>query len=186
MVLQEGAQLTKQNDIENSVNSGLANRDVVTIPTGETNKTSSLQVIKADGPILQDLSQIVYNNNGADTNNGNQLPQEIQTSHLQTQAEAASVKQSAQQSQNDADVVPGAGVVPGDVVPGVVPGAIAGGKVVGVGDSPAGCRVIPPAELQFANPHLPIIALATFPGSGNTWSRHLIQQLSGKNFILVN
>ena len=28
---------------------------------------------------------------------------------------------------------------------------------------------------------LPIVALASVPGSGNTWVRHLIQQLTGKN-----
>ena len=37
------------------------------------------------------------------------------------------------------------------------------------------------AKLHFADPsiRLPLVALASSPGSGNTWLRHLIQQLTG-------
>ena len=35
-------------------------------------------------------------------------------------------------------------------------------------------------SLKFANLSFPKTALASFPGSGNTWSRHLIQQLTGE------
>merc|ERR1719362_1825564 len=33
--------------------------------------------------------------------------------------------------------------------------------------------------LKFLDPPLPLTALASFPGSGNTWARYLIQQASG-------
>lgn len=33
---------------------------------------------------------------------------------------------------------------------------------------------------RFADKPLPKIALASFPGSGNTWTRHLLQQYTGK------
>ena len=34
--------------------------------------------------------------------------------------------------------------------------------------------------LKFTNVRLPTTALASHPGSGNTWSRYLIQQLTGR------
>ena len=34
--------------------------------------------------------------------------------------------------------------------------------------------------LKFPDEALPRVALASHPGSGNTWTRHLIQQLSGR------
>ncbi|KAI0242306.1 WSC domain-containing protein 2 [Lamellibrachia satsuma] len=34
-------------------------------------------------------------------------------------------------------------------------------------------------KLHFSRRHLPATALASFPGSGNTWTRHLIQQATG-------
>ena len=37
----------------------------------------------------------------------------------------------------------------------------------------------PCAILKFAYPRFPLTAPASFPGSGNTWTRHLIQQLTG-------
>ena len=33
--------------------------------------------------------------------------------------------------------------------------------------------------LKYANPSLPVTALASFPGSGNTWVRHLLQEAAG-------
>ncbi|CAB4061817.1 unnamed protein product [Lepeophtheirus salmonis] len=38
-------------------------------------------------------------------------------------------------------------------------------------------------NLSFLNPKGPITALASFPGSGNTWVRYLIQQLTGSIYI---
>ena len=38
-------------------------------------------------------------------------------------------------------------------------------------------------KMKFANPSLPTTALASFPGSGNTWIRHLIQEATG-TFVL--
>ena len=35
-------------------------------------------------------------------------------------------------------------------------------------------------NLNYSSSHLPLTALASYPGSGNTWVRHLIQQLTGK------
>nr|XP_002735861.2 PREDICTED: WSC domain-containing protein 2-like [Saccoglossus kowalevskii] len=34
-------------------------------------------------------------------------------------------------------------------------------------------------KLHFSNKPLPLVALASFPGSGNTWVRHLLQQATG-------
>jgi len=31
----------------------------------------------------------------------------------------------------------------------------------------------------------PTIALVSFPGSGNTWLRYLLQQATGENFVLI-
>ena len=39
-------------------------------------------------------------------------------------------------------------------------------------------------KMKFANPSLLTTALASFPGSGNTWIRHLIQEATGI-FILI-
>ena len=44
-------------------------------------------------------------------------------------------------------------------------------------DSPCGPKAL--AEPPFEN-----IALASFPGSGNTWARHLIETLSGMYLLL--
>ena len=33
---------------------------------------------------------------------------------------------------------------------------------------------------MYLNPPGPVTALASFPGSGNTWVRHLLEQLSGE------
>ena len=35
-------------------------------------------------------------------------------------------------------------------------------------------------DLSFSDSPLPLTALASFPGSGNTWLRHLVQQSTGK------
>ena len=35
-------------------------------------------------------------------------------------------------------------------------------------------------DLHFAREALPLTALASYAGSGNTWVRHLIQQTTGK------
>ena len=37
--------------------------------------------------------------------------------------------------------------------------------------------------LHFSAARLPKCALASYPGSGNTWHRHLIQQLTGKSTL---
>ena len=37
----------------------------------------------------------------------------------------------------------------------------------------------PRRELRFLEPPGPVVALASFPGSGNTWTRHLLQQATG-------
>ena len=34
---------------------------------------------------------------------------------------------------------------------------------------------------HFADPPLPVTALASFPGSGNTWVRFLLEQITGKS-----
>ena len=34
--------------------------------------------------------------------------------------------------------------------------------------------------IRFPSNHLPVTALASLPGSGNTWTRHLIQLITGK------
>ena len=34
---------------------------------------------------------------------------------------------------------------------------------------------------HFAKPPLPVTALASVPGSGNTWTRHLLEQATGKS-----
>ena len=36
-------------------------------------------------------------------------------------------------------------------------------------------------QLGYSKVKLPITALASFPGSGNTWVRHLLQQSTGRN-----
>ena len=36
-------------------------------------------------------------------------------------------------------------------------------------------------QLGYSNDPLPRTALASYPGSGNTWVRHLIQQLTGRS-----
>ena len=41
-------------------------------------------------------------------------------------------------------------------------------------------------EMKFANPSLPTTALASFPGSGNTWIRHLIQEATGIFILIIN
>ena len=35
-------------------------------------------------------------------------------------------------------------------------------------------------KLEYMNPPGPVTALASFPGAGNTWTRHMIQQLTGQ------
>ena len=40
-------------------------------------------------------------------------------------------------------------------------------------------------KLGFSPTPLPITALASQPDSGNTWTRHLIQQLTGKSYVLL-
>lgn len=35
-------------------------------------------------------------------------------------------------------------------------------------------------EVQFSVTRRPLTALASFPGSGNTWARHLIEQSTGR------
>ena len=30
-----------------------------------------------------------------------------------------------------------------------------------------------------------LVALASFPGSGNTWTRHLLEQLTGQSYLMV-
>ena len=35
-------------------------------------------------------------------------------------------------------------------------------------------------HLEYVNPPGPVTALASFPGAGNTWTRHMIQQLTGE------
>ena len=37
-------------------------------------------------------------------------------------------------------------------------------------------------SLGYSSKALPVTALASFPGSGNTWVRHLLQEATGKNF----
>ena len=39
--------------------------------------------------------------------------------------------------------------------------------------------------LGFSQTSLPMTALASFPGSGNTWVRHLLQQATGKDSFLL-
>lgn len=39
------------------------------------------------------------------------------------------------------------------------------------------------SDLQYQNPPKDPIALASFPGSGNTWLRYLLQQATGKSII---
>ena len=39
-------------------------------------------------------------------------------------------------------------------------------------------------RLRFSSKKLPVTALASFPGSGNTWVRHLIQQATGENIMM--
>ena len=39
-------------------------------------------------------------------------------------------------------------------------------------------------QIEFSKQPLPRVALASFPGSGNTWTRHLIQQVSGTNSLI--
>ena len=36
------------------------------------------------------------------------------------------------------------------------------------------CQIV-----KFANPSLPVTALASYEGSGNTWARHLLQEATG-------
>ena len=38
-------------------------------------------------------------------------------------------------------------------------------------------------DLHFSRKTLPVTALASFPGSGNTWLRHLIQQSTGERVM---
>ena len=38
-------------------------------------------------------------------------------------------------------------------------------------------------KMTLLSPHGSVTALASFPGSGNTWTRHLLQQISGKNLV---
>ena len=49
-------------------------------------------------------------------------------------------------------------------------------KIVQVEEAEHEC----PRKLKKVNPPGLVTALATFPGSGNTWARHLIQQSTGK------
>lgn len=37
-------------------------------------------------------------------------------------------------------------------------------------------------NVSFSKTVLPVTALVSYPGSGNTWLRHLIQEVTGKNF----
>lgn len=42
------------------------------------------------------------------------------------------------------------------------------------------------SKLQFLNPPMKNpVALASFPGSGNTWFRYLLQQATGNNFVFI-
>ena len=52
--------------------------------------------------------------------------------------------------------------------------AVMTGCKVGAGAGAGRCRAV-----RFISPPGRVTALASFPGSGNTWVRHLIQQLTG-------
>ena len=42
------------------------------------------------------------------------------------------------------------------------------------------------SSIWYSDVALPAVALASAPGSGNTWLRHLIQQLTGKNSLYIS